>query len=64
MCSPMTKEERQASILREQANSAKAYKIHGYDQVFGDKYVEDKEYATKEEAQKRCRRMEWVEVSA
>lgn len=37
------------------------YKIHGYDQLFGDKYTSDETYNSKAEAQSKCRSMEWVE---
>ena len=37
------------------------YKIHGYDQLFGDKYISDETYNSKAQAQAKCRSMEWVE---
>ena len=37
------------------------YRIHGYDQLFGDKYVSDQTYSSRTEAQENCSRMEWVE---
>lgn len=37
------------------------YKIHGYDQLFGTKSISDETYLSEWQAQKKCRRMEWVE---
>ena len=36
------------------------YRIHGIDTLMGTVYVSEKAYASKEEALKRCRHMEWV----
>ena len=39
------------------------YRIHGIDTLMGTTYVKEKTYASKEEALKRCRHMEWVETA-